>query len=145
MRLLEEIVEGRAGARRRRRRGLALDRGTGFELVTCVAGVLGRDADRDRLLAFERRAGVEVHALRAGVQVSAAACAAALHVPRERHRQLVAAWRAADHLAEARHVGRLGREWWLAARRELLLLHGTPLTARRPRLVLVSALTVLAI
>src|SRR6266540_1120818 len=61
--LLEEIVERLARARRRRGLRLALDGGAGLEQRARVARVFRRDADGDLLLAFERRAGIEVHAL----------------------------------------------------------------------------------
>ena len=142
---LEQIVEGLPRAGWCDRLGLALDSGSRLELRAGVPRVFWRDTDLDRTLALEGRAAVEVGALRAGVQVGAAAIAGAFGAPRRRRHQLVAAAGAADGLPEAGHVEGLRAVGRLPARRVLLLGRGGLLPARRARLVLIATLPVLAV
>src|SRR6185436_17908088 len=143
--LLEEGVERLAGACRRRRLGFALDFGPRLEERAGVPGILRRDAGGNRLLALERRAGVEVEALGAGVHVGAAARALAVGAPRERHGQFVPARRAANDLAVPRHVEGLRRGRRLSARGVLFFGLRLVLAARLARIVLIATLPVLAL
>src|SRR4029078_7374739 len=145
--LLEQIVERLLGARRARRRrgrlGLALDRRARLEEGAGIARILGGDARGDRLVALYRRAGVEVGALRARVQIPLAARALPFRAPGDRHRQLVAAAGTLHYFTEAVRAQVLGRDRRLAARRVFLLLFRLALAARFARLVLVASLAIL--
>src|SRR5213592_3272711 len=113
--LFEQIVEGllRAARRRRgrgrragcRRAGLALDGGAGREQRAAVALVFRRHARRDAVVerTFPADAGVERHALDAGMHVDAAAGTAIEQADRER--QQVPAARASKHFARRHEVG----------------------------------------
>ena len=99
--LLEQILEGLAGVRvaRRRRgsgtgrrrlsigrwRGIFFDGRAEFVELARILRVFGRDALRDRLGAFELRAGIEKAALLAAVQFGLAlgACAVGIEARRE--------------------------------------------------------------
>src|SRR5204863_7141494 len=120
-RLFEKVVECLARARRRRRLRFAFDGDPRFKERAGVAAILGRDANRNGLLAVERRPRVEVQALGAGVQIRAAPAALTLRAPGQRDGQLVAAAPAPNHFAKAWHVEGLRRRGRLATRRVFLL------------------------
>ena len=85
VRLLEQIIERLAGARRAGRAGLALDRRARREERAQVSLVLRGDARGQRLLrALPAGARVERHAVDAAVQVDAAAGAAGVRLDRQR-------------------------------------------------------------
>src|SRR5262245_46960546 len=102
----EQIVERLACAVDLGRCGLALDGRSRRVERAGVARVLRRDARRNRLHALEPAAWIERRALRAGVQVGPAACAAALGP--NLAGDDIAALRAAHHLAKPGHVDRAG-------------------------------------
>src|SRR5215831_18263838 len=108
--LLEEIVEGLARARR-----TSTGRGGGPGLTfngrsrrkerAEIALVLRRHACRERLRAFEPRAGIERHAIDAAVDVHATPRAASTQL--DRNRQAVSTSRALEDLMRRHEIGRL--------------------------------------
>src|SRR5687768_3632214 len=149
--LFEEVIErlprarrtpGAAGAARLR---FALDRRPRLEQITLIACVLRRDAGRDRLLALERGARIEVHALRAGVQGRSTLAAVRGRAPHVGRQQFVATACAADDFPEAGHVEGLRRQRRLSARRVVLARRRGAIAARFARLVLIAALAVFPI
>src|SRR5258705_2261977 len=100
---LEQVVERLSRVVAARCRRFALDGGARREEGAGVAGVLRRDArGQPRVHALEPAAGIERHALRAGVEIGAAPGAPRIEPDIGRHG--IAALRAAHDLAEARHV-----------------------------------------
>src|SRR6187397_1259450 len=142
MALLEQIVERLLGARlavgRRRGFGFALDGRTRLEEGAHVTRVLGRDASRNRPVAFKGGAAIEVHALGAAVKIGRTLGTLACRAPGGRHGEFDAAPHALHDLAEAGHVEGLRRDRRLPARRVFLLLLFRLVLARLARLVLVA-------
>src|SRR5688500_6975144 len=104
---LEQIVECLARTVRCGGLRLALDGSARLELQARVARLLRPDAVGSWLLTFECGARVEIAALRARVQVGAAAGARAVGAPRRRDGQLVAAPVASNRFSKTGHVERL--------------------------------------
>ena len=139
---LEQIVECFAGAGGSGGFCLSFDGRAGLKERARVARILWRDARRDRLLALERRARVEVGALRAGVQRGATSRARRIRTPHGGHAQLVPTRRAADDFPEPGHVERLRRQWRLPARSVFFLCGRLLVAPRLPRCVLIASLPV---
>src|SRR5262245_20468030 len=79
------------------------------------------------------------------MEVGTAATAASFGTPGGSNRQLVAAACAPDHLSEARHIERLGRQGRLAAGRIFFFLGRLLIAPRLTRLVTVSPLPILPV
>ena len=139
--LFEQIVERLPCAGRTLRACLALDGGPRRKQRAFVSRILRSDACGQRLRALEPRAGVERDALDTTVEIDAAARAPA--VGADRHRQTIAAARAAEDLVRRHQIRRLRTLRPLARRLRLLRLGCRPLAVSR--LVLIAALSVLSV
>jgi hypothetical protein len=102
--LFEQIVERLARISRRNRTGFALDRHTNAEQIALVVGIFWGYARGHGLRTFKSRARIEVHALRAAMEIGTATFAAHVGYLCD----LIAAPGAANDFAKPRHVRRSG-------------------------------------
>ena len=123
--------------------GVLFDGHAQLEKGALVLGVLFHDGLGNRLGALELRAGIEIHALFAAVNLVAATRAGAIRI--ETRRQNVAATSAPRVENRANHAGSAGADLLLAWGAGMLLFLGRPLSLFGLAGILVTMLTIFSI